>query len=34
MRDKTPHEIAGRVPTPLHDGTPPGVASGERGVSD
>jgi DNA-binding CsgD family transcriptional regulator len=27
MRATTPHEIAGRGPTPLHSGTPPGVVS-------
>ena len=33
MQTKAPHEIAGRGPTPLRNGTPPGVASGERGGS-
>ena len=33
MRATTPHEIAGRGPTPLHNGAPPGVVFGERGGS-
>ena len=33
MQKTEPHEIAGRVPTPLHCGDPSGVAEGpgERG---
>jgi hypothetical protein len=26
MQARTPHQIAGRDPTPLHSGIPPGVA--------